>query len=64
MLSTGRFCTCYALPGISIRQAEQLLQAGPINWSIPGVITCLAKAGARETATDPAPLSMLETVIS
>ena len=52
------------LPGISIRQAEQLLQASDhILSQFPEVDHVLGKAGRAETATDPAPLSMLETVI-
>ena len=52
------------LPGISIRQAEQLLQVTDrIIRQFPEVDHVLGKAGRAETATDPAPLSMLETVI-
>ncbi len=52
------------LPGISIRQAEQLLQASDrVIRQFPEVDRVLGKAGRAETATDPAPLSMLETVI-
>jgi Cu(I)/Ag(I) efflux system membrane protein CusA/SilA len=52
------------LPGISIRQAEQLLQVSDhILRQFPEVDRVLGKAGRAETATDPAPLSMLETVI-
>ena len=52
------------LPGISIRQAEQLLQASDrIFRRFPEVDRVLGKAGRAETATDPAPLSMLETVV-
>jgi copper/silver efflux system protein len=52
------------LPGISIGQAEQLLQASDrIIRQFPEVERVLGKAGRAETATDPAPLSMLETVI-
>jgi Cu(I)/Ag(I) efflux system membrane protein CusA/SilA len=52
------------LPGISIGQAEQLLQASDrIIHQFPEVERVLGKAGRAETATDPAPLSMLETVI-
>ena len=52
------------LPGISIGQAEQLLQASDrIICQFPEVGRVLGKAGRAETATDPAPLSMLETVI-
>ncbi len=52
------------LPGISIRQAEQLLQVSDrIIRQFPEVDHVLGKAGRAESATDPAPLSMLETVI-
>jgi Cu(I)/Ag(I) efflux system membrane protein CusA/SilA len=52
------------LPGISIHQAEQLLQASDrILSQFPEVDHVLGKAGRAETATDPAPLSMLETLI-
>ena len=53
------------LPGVSIRQAEQLLQVSDrIIRQFPEVDRVLGKAGRAETATDPAPLSMLETVIT
>jgi len=52
------------LPGISIAQAQQLLQVSDrIIGRFPEVDRVLGKAGRAETATDPAPLSMLETVI-
>ncbi len=52
------------LPNISIEQAKQYLQyQDRIIKSFPEVITVFGKAGRAETATDPAPLSMLETVI-
>jgi Cu(I)/Ag(I) efflux system membrane protein CusA/SilA len=52
------------LPGVSIQQAEQLLQASDrIIRQFPEVDRVLGKAGRAETATDPAPLSMLETVV-
>jgi Cu(I)/Ag(I) efflux system membrane protein CusA/SilA len=53
------------LPGVSIRQAEQLLQVSDrIIRQFPEVDRVLGKAGRAETATDPAPLSMLETVVT
>ena len=53
------------LPGISIGQAQQLLQVSDrIIRQFPEVDRVLGKAGRAETATDPAPLSMLETVIT
>ena len=52
------------LPGISISQAQQLLVASDrIIRQFPEVDRVLGKAGRADTATDPAPLSMLETVI-
>jgi copper/silver efflux system protein len=52
------------LPGISVEQAQKLLQASDrILRQFPEVDHVLGKAGRAETATDPAPLSMLETVI-
>jgi Cu(I)/Ag(I) efflux system membrane protein CusA/SilA len=52
------------MPGISIGQAQQLLQnTDRILSRFPEVDQVLGKAGRAETATDPAPLSMLETVI-
>jgi len=52
------------LPGVSIGQAQALLQATDrIIRQFPEVESVLGKAGRAETATDPAPLSMLETVI-
>ncbi|HVW84959.1 MAG TPA: CusA/CzcA family heavy metal efflux RND transporter, partial [Bryobacteraceae bacterium] len=52
------------LPGISIEQARQVLQASDrVIRKFPEVDQVLGKAGRAETATDPAPLSMLETVI-
>jgi Cu(I)/Ag(I) efflux system membrane protein CusA/SilA len=52
------------MPGISIAQAQTLLQATDgILARFPEVDRVLGKAGRAETSTDPAPLSMLETVI-
>jgi Cu(I)/Ag(I) efflux system membrane protein CusA/SilA len=52
------------LPGISIAQAQNLLQVSDrILNQFPEVDRVLGKAGRAETSTDPAPLSMLETVI-
>jgi copper/silver efflux system protein len=51
-------------PGISITEAQKLLQATDrIIKQFPEVDRVLGKAGRADTATDPAPLSMLETVI-
>jgi Cu(I)/Ag(I) efflux system membrane protein CusA/SilA len=52
------------MPGISVGQAQQLLQTTDrILARFPEVEQVLGKAGRAETSTDPAPLSMLETVI-
>ncbi len=53
------------MPGISITEAQKLLQVTDrIIKQFPEVDRVLGKAGRAETATDPAPLSMLETVIT
>ncbi|MCC6368774.1 MAG: efflux RND transporter permease subunit [Bryobacterales bacterium] len=52
------------LPGISIGEAERLLQVQDrILMSFPEVERVFGKAGRAETSTDPAPLSMAETTI-
>ena len=52
------------LPGISITKARELLQqTDRIIASFPEVERVFGKVGRAETATDPAPLSMLETTI-
>ena len=51
-------------PGISITKAKELLQqTDKIIQSFPEVKTTFGKIGRAETATDPAPLSMIETTI-
>ena len=53
------------LPGISITKARELLQeTDRIIASFPEVKTVLGKVGRADTATDPAPLSMIETTIT
>jgi Cu(I)/Ag(I) efflux system membrane protein CusA/SilA len=53
------------MPGISITEARKLLQVTDrIIKQFPEVERVLGKAGRAETSTDPAPLSMLETVIT
>src|SRR2546426_7314983 len=53
------------MPGISIANAQKLLQATDrIIKQFPEVDRVLGKTGRAETPTDPAPLSMLETVIT
>ena len=52
------------MPGISIGEAQKLLQVTDrIIKGFPEVEKVMGKAGRAETSTDPAPLSMLETVI-
>ncbi len=52
------------LPGISVTEAQRLLQVQDrIIKQFPEVERVLGKAGRAETSTDPAPLSMMETVI-
>jgi copper/silver efflux system protein len=52
------------MPGISITEAQKLLQVTDrIIKQFPEVDRVLGKAGRAETSTDPAPLSMIETVI-
>jgi Cu(I)/Ag(I) efflux system membrane protein CusA/SilA len=51
-------------PGISITKAKELAQqTDKIIKSFPEVKSVFGKVGRAETATDPAPLSMLETTI-
>jgi len=53
------------MPGISVGEAQKLLQVTDrIIRQFPEVDQVLGKAGRAETSTDPAPLSMLETVIT
>ena len=52
------------LPGISVTEAQKLLQVQDrIIKQFPEVENVLGKAGRAETSTDPAPFSMMETVI-
>jgi len=51
-------------PGISIGQARALLQqTDKLIYTVPEVETVFGKVGRAETATDPAPLTMIETFI-
>ena len=51
-------------PGISITKAKELLQqTDKILTTFPEVKTVFGKVGRAETATDPAPLSMIETIV-
>lgn len=52
------------MPGISVTEAQNLLQKqDEILMSFPEVLSVHGKAGKSNTATDPAPLSMMETVV-
>lgn len=52
------------MPGISVTEAQRLLQKqDEILKSFPEVLSVHGKAGRAQTATDPAPLSMMETVV-
>jgi Cu(I)/Ag(I) efflux system membrane protein CusA/SilA len=52
------------LPGISVAEAQRLMQAQDrILGQFPEVDSVLGKAGRAETSTDPAPFSMMETVV-
>ena len=51
-------------PGVSIDKARELLQStDKLIKSVPEVKRVFGKIGRAETATDPAPLTMIETVI-
>ncbi|WP_020404894.1 efflux RND transporter permease subunit, partial [Gracilimonas tropica] len=51
-------------PGISITKAKELLQqTDKIIASFPEVESVFGKSGRAQTSTDPAPLSMFETII-
>ncbi|EPR4991089.1 efflux RND transporter permease subunit [Vibrio cholerae] len=51
-------------PGISIGKARELIQqTNKLIKTVPEVETAWGKVGRADTATDPAPLTMIETVI-
>ena len=53
------------LPGISITEAQKLLQVTDrVLRQFPEVDHVMGKVGRADTPTDPAPLSMIETVIT
>ncbi len=53
------------LPGLSVTKAAELLQTqDKIIKSFPEVESVFGKAGRAATATDPAPIEMVETVIN
>ncbi|MBZ5553618.1 MAG: CusA/CzcA family heavy metal efflux RND transporter [Acidobacteriia bacterium] len=52
------------LPGMSVTQSAQVLQVqDKVLKSFPEVERVFGKSGRAETATDPAPFSMMETVV-
>jgi len=52
------------LPGLSIGKAQQLLQqTDRLIKTVPEVTRVFGKIGRADTATDPAPLTMIETLI-
>jgi len=54
-----------SLPGMSITKAAELMQTqNKIIKSFPEVTSVYGKAGRANTATDPAPVEMFETVIN
>jgi copper/silver efflux system protein len=53
------------LPGISVTEAARLLQVQDrLLMTVPEVVRVHGKAGRAATSTDPAPLSMMETVVT
>src|SRR5438067_4992320 len=54
-----------AIPGMSIAEATKILQIQDRQLKkIPEAVTVFGKAGQADTPTDPAPLSMFETVVA
>jgi Cu(I)/Ag(I) efflux system membrane protein CusA/SilA len=52
------------LPGISVAEAAAMLEeTGRLIAEVPEVASVHGKAGRADSATDPAPLSMIETVV-
>jgi Cu(I)/Ag(I) efflux system membrane protein CusA/SilA len=52
------------LPGISVTEAARLLQRqDQVLKQVPEVERVFGKAGRAETSTDPAPFSMMETIV-
>jgi Cu(I)/Ag(I) efflux system membrane protein CusA/SilA len=52
------------LPNVTVTEAKRLLQVtDALILSVPEVDYVLGKVGRAETATDPAPVSMIETII-
>src|SRR5437899_926317 len=54
-----------AVPGMSITEATKILQIQDRQLKkIPEALTVFGKAGQADTPTDPAPLSMFETIVA
>src|SRR5438309_2406722 len=54
-----------AVPGMSIAEAAKILQIQDRQLKkIPEAVTVFGKAGQADTPTDPAPLSMFETIVA
>jgi copper/silver efflux system protein len=54
-----------AVPGMSITEATKILQIQDRQLKkIPEAVTVFGKAGQADTPTDPAPLSMFETIVT
>jgi Cu(I)/Ag(I) efflux system membrane protein CusA/SilA len=52
------------LPSVSITEVNRILQVqDAIIKSVPEVVQVLGKVGKAETSTDPAPISMIESII-
>jgi len=52
-------------PGLSVTKAKELLQqTDRLIKQFPEVVSVMGKIGRAETATDPAPLTMIETTIT
>jgi Cu(I)/Ag(I) efflux system membrane protein CusA/SilA len=54
-----------SLPGLSVTKAAELLQTQDrIIKNFPEVASVFGKSGRAETATDPAPVEMMETIVN
>jgi len=54
-----------SLPGLSVTKAAELLQTqNKIIKSFPEVESVFGKSGRAQTATDPAPVEMMETIVN
>ncbi len=52
-------------PGLSVAEARQILQqTDRLIGSVPEVASVLGKIGRADSATDPAPLTMIESFYS